>query len=144
SSPARDCCAAFSPDGKFLAYVSNATGQLHVYVATFPDLEGKWQISGEEGGGEPVWSPDGTELFYRSGNQLIAVPIQTEPTFSAGRPTPLFEKAYVSGGIAAVPYYDISPDGQRFLMVKQEQGETQIHVVLNWFEELKRLVPTGE
>ena len=142
SSPARDCCAAFSPDGKFLAYVSNTTGPLHVYVATFPDLEGKWQISGEEGGGEPVWSPDGTELFYRSGNQLIAVPIQTEPTFSAGRPTPLFEKAYVSGGIAAIPHYDISPDGQRFLMVKQEQGESQIHVVLNWFEELKRLVPT--
>ena len=144
SSPLLDCCARFSPDGKWLAYVSNETGQHHVYVTPYPEPNVKWLVSGKEGGGGPVWSPDGTELFYRSWTKMMVVSVQTKPTFSSGRPRVLFEGAYVTS--AALPgvsqYHDIHPDGQRFLMIKPDQESHQINVVLNWFEELKRLVPT--
>ncbi len=73
---------------------------------------------------------------------MMAVSIQTEPTFRAGRPEVLFEGSYRATPVpAGLQYYDISPDGQRFLMIKREREEAQIHVVLNWFEELKRLAP---
>ena len=103
-------------------------------------------VSGDQGGGEPVWSPDGTELFYRSGNKMMAVTVETEPTFRVVKPEELFEGSYAvsTTNPGFLQYYDISPDGQQFLMIKQEQtGVAQINVVLNWFEELKRLVPTN-
>ncbi len=144
SSPKLDCCARFSPDGKWLAYVSNETGRHHVYVSPYPEPTVKWLVSGEAGGGGPVWSPNGTEIFYRSGGKMMAVSVQTKPTFSSGRPRVLFEGAYVTStslpGVSQ--YHDIHPDGQRFLMIKEGQDSGQINVVLNWFEELKRLVPT--
>jgi serine/threonine-protein kinase len=93
-----------------------------------------------------VWNPNGRELFYRAGDKMMAVDIATQPGFAAGTPRKLFEGRYE---LAPVPIndYDVSPDGQRFLMVKpteQEQAApTQINVVLNWFEELKRRVPAG-
>ena len=141
-SPNYECCAQFSPDGKWLAYVSDERSQLHVYVSPYPEPSVKWLVSGEEGGGEPVWSPDGRELFYRSGDKMMAVSVQTEPTFSVGKPRVLFEGSYVTTQFApGKQYYDISPDGQLFLMIRAA-GQAQINVVLNWFEELKRLVPT--
>ncbi len=92
-----------------------------------------------------MWSPDGTELFYRSGDQMMVVSVQTEPAFNTGRPRVLFEGSYLSTTISlGYQYYDISPDGQRFLMIKEAgANQSQINVVLNWFEELKRLVPTN-
>ncbi len=94
-----------------------------------------------------MWSPDGHEIFYRSGNQMMLASVQTEPTFRAGRPEVLFEGSFMRTrrGQIAMPYYDISPDGQQFLMIKAAEGSqsAQINVVLNWFEELKRLVPTN-
>ncbi len=136
------CCSQFSPDGKWLAYVSNETGQQHVYFSPYPNPNVKWQVSGEEGGGQPVWSPDGRELFYISSDQMLVVSVQMEPSVSLGKPRVLFEGSYVTSQFAFwKQYYDISPDGQRFVMVKEE-GTSQINVVLNWFEELKRLVPT--
>ncbi len=134
----------FSPDGQWVAYVRTERGQLQVYVSPYSEPEVKWLVSGEEGGAEPVWSPDGSELFYRSGDQMMVLSVQTEPTFNAGRPRVLFEESYLSSSISlGYQYYDISPDGQRFLMIKEVgAGEAQINVVLNWFEELKRLVPT--
>ena len=136
----------FSPDSKWLAYVSNQTGQRHVYVSPYPDPEVKYLVSGDQGGGEPVWSPDGTELFYRSGNKMMVVTVETEPTFRVGKPEELFEGSYTVSAInpGFLQYYDISPDGQRFLMIKKDEqmAAGQINVVLNWFEELKRLVPT--
>jgi len=132
---------AISPSGRWIAYESNESGRYEIYVRPFPKVgEGKWQIS--SGGGEdPVWAPQGQELFYRNGQALMAVGIKTEPTFTPGRPVVLF-----TGDYQSIPYnrqYDVTPDGRRFLMIKQERtGIAQINVVLNWFEELKRLVPT--
>jgi len=135
--------AVLSPNGQWLAYILREGGESSVYVSRYSEPEAKWQISGEEGGREPVWSPDGTELFYRSEDRMMAVSVEKEPTFSAGKPEVLFEGSYLSSeSDPEFQYYDISPDGQRFLMIKEEQERGQIHVVLNWFEELKRLVPT--
>ncbi len=136
----------FSPDGRWLAYLSDESGRNEIYVRPFPKVEeGKWQIS-TDGGGEPRWAPNGRELFYRtgSGGQMMAVDITTEPTFRAGSPRLLFEGSYQSGDVGGA-FYDVTPDGQRFVMVQAQQqgtGANQINVVLNWFEELKRLVPT--
>ncbi len=138
----------FLPVGKWLAYVSDESGLLQVYVRPFPEPDVKWLISEEdEGGGQPVWSPDGKELFYRSGDKTMLVSIQTQDqTLRAGSPRVLFEGQYVSHSTPpGFQYYDISPDGTRFLMMKEglAQAQAQINVVQNWFEELKRLVPTN-
>jgi eukaryotic-like serine/threonine-protein kinase len=135
----------FSPDGRWLAYISNETGRHEIYVQPYPGPGGKWQIS-TEGGTEPAWNRNGRELFYRSGNKMMAVDIATQPGFSAGTPRMLFEGRYIPAPFPTTNY-DVSPDGQRFLMIKPSEQEqaasTQINVVLNWFEELKRRVPTG-
>jgi serine/threonine-protein kinase len=139
-----DAAPRFSPDGHWLAYDSDESGMYEVYVQPYPGPGGKWQIS-TEGGTEPVWNPNGRELFYRSGDKMMAVDIATQPGFAAGKPRMLFEGQYEGAG--PVANYDISPDGQRFLMIKtneQESAPTQINVALNWFEELKKKVPTGK
>jgi Tol biopolymer transport system component len=136
----------FSPDGRWLAYISNESGRYEVYVQPYPGPGGKWQIS-TQGGTEPVWNPNGHELFYRSGDKMMAVDITTKPELIASKPRMLFQGRYEQ---APFPNsnYDISPDGQRFLMLKPgdsaETAPTQINVVLNWFEELKQKVPTGK
>jgi serine/threonine-protein kinase len=130
--------AMISPDGRFLAYVSNASGRPEVYVQTFPEPGGKWQVS-SAGGSEPVWARSGKELFYRIGNQMMAVSVDTEPSFTAGKPTALFPDPYLkSGWFQAI--YDASPDGQRFVMVQssdEAEGSTQLNVVQNWPELLR-------
>ncbi len=142
TSPNFEAHTKFSPDGKWLAYVSDELGLNQVYVSPFPNPDDVKYLVSEEGGGQPVWSPDGTELFYRIGNRMMVVSVQTKPTFRPGRPEVLFEGEYLSSGyVSGYQYYDISPDGQQFVMIK-EAGQGQINVVLNWFEELKRLVPT--
>jgi Tol biopolymer transport system component len=135
----------FSPDGRWLAYISDESGRYEIYVQPYPGPGGKWQIS-TEGGAEPMWSRNGRELFYRSGGKMMAVDIATQPGFTVGKPRMLFEGQYVPTPTTS-PNYDVAPDGQRFLMLKPvEQAQaapTQINVVLNWFEELKRRVPSG-
>jgi Tol biopolymer transport system component len=143
-TPFNESAPRFSPDGRWLVYISNESGRNEVYVQPYPGPGGKWQIS-TEGGMEPVWNPNGRELFYRSGDKMMSVDIATQPAFAAGKPRILFEGQYVPTPLTG-PYYDVSPDGQRFLMLKpaeREQAPTQINVVLNWFEELKRRVPAG-
>jgi len=135
----------FSPDGRWLAYLSDESGRYEIYVQPYPGPGGKWQIS-TEGGTEPVWNPNGRELFYRNGDKMMAVDISTQPGFAASTPRMLFEGRYEQPPVP-VHNFDVSPDGQHFLMLKpvdQEQAApTQINVVLNWFEELKRRVPAG-
>ena len=142
-TPANEGAPQFSPDGRWLAYVSDESGRREIYVQPYPGPGGKWQIS-TEGGAEPIWGRNG-EIFYRSGNKMVAVETTTQPTFSAGKPKVLFEGAYVPTRLAAATY-DVSADGQRFVMIKEEQtsSATQINIVLNWFEELKQKVPTGK
>ena len=133
----------FSPDGEWIAYSSDESGRREVYEP-YPGPGGKWQIS-YNGGLGPVWNPEGGELFYRSGSSMMSVAIDTESGFTAGAPQKLFEGPYVPTGFS-YPNYDVTADGQRFLMLapvaSQSGGATQINVVLNWTEELKRLVPT--
>ena len=128
--------ARLSPNGRWLAYESNESGRFEVYVQRFPGPGGKWPIS--TGGGQvPVWARNGRELFYRNGDQMLAVAIQTEPSFVAGRPEVLFEGKYLNR-------FDVAPDGQRFLMVaRPEPPPNRIHVVLNWTGELSELAPTN-
>ena len=136
--------AEISPDGGWLAYQSNTSGQDEIYVRPFPNVEdGQWLIS-RGGGTRPLWSPDGRELFYLdSGNRLMAVDVQTKPSFAPGNAEELFGGYYAR---QAGRTYDISLDGERFLMIKQsgsdETSSTEFILVQNWFEELKRLVPT--
>jgi serine/threonine protein kinase/Tol biopolymer transport system component len=140
--------AEISPDGRYLAYQSNESGQLEVYVRAFPDVRsGPWQIS-TAGGTRPAWGRNGRELFFLDGsNALTAVPVRTSgPTFIAGTPAKLFDTNYLEPNPAR--HYDVSPDSRRFLMIKDSVNSganataRSMVVVLNWTEELKRLVPT--
>ena len=144
ATESRETAPSISPDGNWIAYASDETGQREVYVQRFPGLGAKKPIS-TDGGGQPVWSPDGSELFYRGPRGMMAVPVDTEPTFSAGDPEVLFEQQYHR--FRSSRTYDVASDG-RFLMIKDgaTTGEAaptaQIIIVENWFEELKRLVPS--
>ena len=140
--------AEVSPDGRWMAYMSNESGRTEVYVRPFPDVDdGKWQIS-RDGGAAPVWSPDGRELFFRApgGGDMLVVAVDTEPVFSPGNPEVLFEAPYRSSAPGRGRPWDVAADG-RFLMIKESgsgqeaSGPAQINVVLNWAEELKRLAP---
>jgi serine/threonine protein kinase/Tol biopolymer transport system component len=143
-TPFNEADPRFSPDGRWIAYMSDESGRSEIYVQPYPGPGGKWQIS-TDGGTEPVWNRNGRELFYRNGNKMMAVEITTQPNFALGNPRVLFEGPYV---LATVPIsnYDVSPDGRRFLMLKgdeQSTTATQINIVLNWFEDLKRRVQAG-
>jgi len=136
--------ANLSPDGNWLAYTSNESGRREIYVRPFPDIDtGKWQVS-TGGGTVPVWSPDGSELFYWNRTEFMRVTMDTSSRLTAGVPEVLFSGPYYYG--YSTPSYDIAPDGSRFLMLKPIEDESgtrpQINVVLNWFEELTARVPT--
>jgi hypothetical protein len=129
---------SFSPDGRFLAYVSNESGRAEVYVQSFPGPGGKWQIS-SSGGSDARWRADGKELFYRAPDQkLMAVEIRGGDTLEAGVPQPLFPGRVVSG--PARNKYLPAPDGQRFLFVAPlgREAMTPTTVVLNWYTGLGR------
>ncbi len=134
--------AAFSRDGKWIAYTSDESGQYEVYVRPFPGSGGKRQIS-NAGGEEVIWSSDGRTLLYREGLKWMSVAVQTQPEFRAAAPRLMFEGPYLNvPGVS----YDVAPDGQRFIMLEEsikQPPTTHLNVVLNWFEELKRRVPAG-
>ncbi len=140
SSPGQEGgLAALSPDGRWLAYVSAVTGAPEIWVQAYPDTGAPIRVS-PNGGFEPVWGPEGRELFYLEDDKMMAVRVETDPEFRFQPPEVLFEGGYV---LDRRPAYDVGPDG-RFLMIKNEEPETvPINVTLNWFEELKRLVPTN-
>ena len=146
NAPFDEVQPSFSSDGKWLAYVSDEAGRNEVYVRPFANSGGRTQVS-TQGGTEPRWARNGRELFFRSGNKMMVVEISTEPALKATAPRVLFEGRYIrSGTRPGYPEYDVTADGRRFVMVQPvepESAPTQINVVLNWFEELKRLVPTN-
>jgi serine/threonine protein kinase len=138
-SPFRKSGPKLSPDGQWIAYTSNESGRDQVYVQPFPKGGAKSQVS-TEGGREPVWNRNGRELFYRNGDFLMSVDVRTNPAFDAGQPRILMR------GQGQVSGYDVSADGQRFLFIEQDGAPgtpAQVNLILNWFEELKRLVPTN-
>ena len=143
----REFDGEISPDGRWLAYESNESGQYQVYVRPFPKVDsGRWQIS-TAGGTRPLWARNGRELFYVDGKDtLTSVPVQTGGlTFSAGAPAKVFDAKIFPVGRT----YDVSADGQRFLLIKDSVGAGEASttstasmvVVLNWTEELKQRVP---
>ena len=138
-----------SPDGKWMAYTSSESGEEEIYVRPFPDVdEGQWQVS-KDGGTSPLWSHDGEELFYRKGDEVIAVSVETEPTFNTVKSETLFRGNYVYISAPDFHPWDIHPDGKRFLMIKDSLDDTStegglkpgINIILNWFEDLKQKVP---
>ncbi len=135
--------AAASPDGRWLAYQSNESGRPEIYVRELVGSGGRWPIS-TGGGEEPRWSPDGKELYYRVNNQLIVVQVETGSSFHASTPGGLFNEVYDLRSNSGETY-DVDPRGGRFLMIRpaKEDASTQIRIVVNWFEELRRLVPAN-
>ena len=137
-TPFNEIYPRFSPDGHWLAYVSDESGQNETYVQPYPGPGEKTQVS-TEGGSEPVWSRNGRELFYRNGDKMMVVDVRAQPAFTAGSPRLLFEGRYEPTQTGSAGY-DVSLDDQRFLMVQAaepDQAATQINVVLNWFQQLK-------
>ena len=139
--------AALSPEGRWVAYESNASGTYEVYVRPFPDADSALHPISTNGGTTPLWGPDGRELFYQNDGRLLAVPVQTDPTFARGTATVVMAGDYrlseVESGSRA---YDIDPSGERFLVVKptgalDSRSLWSPTFVLNWFEELTERVP---
>jgi serine/threonine-protein kinase len=126
-----------SPDGRWLAYQSNESGLMEVYVRPFPSVgDGRWQLS-NGGGATPAWSRTTQELFYTNGDTMMRVPFVTSPTFSAGRPEQLFRGLpFASGGGRS---FDVAPDGKRFIAVKDvgrtDDGPAFI-VTTGWTQQL--------
>jgi eukaryotic-like serine/threonine-protein kinase len=141
ATPRDERAARLSPDGRFLAYVSDQSGDTEVYVRSFPDSSGTWLVS-QGGGTEPAWSPNGRELFYRSGDWMMAVPIVTSPRFSAGRRDSLFAGPYVPNPTHT--NYDVHPDGNRFVMVRSSESERRVVVALNWLTLLSERTRSGD
>jgi len=137
-----DLSPTISPNGRWLAYSSDETGENQVYVVPFPNSgDGKWAVSGA-GGFTPVWSHSGNELFYRTPEAMMAVQIEAGATFRAGASTVLFPAEDYDASVLH-PQYDVAPDDSRFLMIRQTGGDDEPRMILvqNFFEELKRLVP---
>ena len=138
-----------SRDGRWLAYESNSSGATEIYVRPFPNVDGgQWQVS-TAGGNMPLWARSGKELFYFDADgALLRVPVEASgATWHAGTPTKLLERGYYAPSGYVGRTYDVSPDGQRFLMIKAPTIDANaappaLIVVQHWGEELKRLVPT--
>jgi serine/threonine protein kinase len=124
---------AFSPDGRWMAYVSTESARAEVFVQPVPAGHGKWQVS-TKGGTQPIWSQDGKELFYWSGDgKIVAVPVKIGAQFEAGVPKDLFSVSTIGLGVLSIRrYYSVTPDGQRFLVVQGVPERTQTILLQNW------------
>jgi len=145
SASAGSSTPRFSPDGRWVAYQGNESGGWEVYVRAYPGADQRVQVS-TGGGHDAVWSADGRELFYRNGDRFYVVPVTSGPGFSAGSPRLLFAGPYFDSGPLASSDYDVSRDGQRFLVVRvgeEESAPRRFHLVQNWFKELEAKVPTS-
>ncbi len=143
NSESNERAPMFSPDGNWITYVSNELGRDDIFVRRFPFQEGMWTIS-DGGGTDPMWAPDGKEIFYRNGDEMWSVTVETRAGFEVIGRQLLFKGDYYRG--TNYTAYDYDPKSDRFLMIKnpEEVPERQINVVVNWFEELNKFVPTDK
>jgi hypothetical protein len=127
--------ARFSPDGHWIASASAQSGRAQIYLQAFPGPGERVQVS-TDGGREPVWAPDGSQLYFRNGTKFMAVDVKTRPTLAVGKPRLMFEGDFV----LSHHDYGILPDGRHFIMIQPVGGKmppAELHVVVNWSEELK-------
>ena len=131
SPTATETGGRFSPDGRSLAYASDETGRMEVYVRPFPEDGGRVQITAG-GGRRPIWAPDGKRIYYRDGTKVMAATLARDPLFRVVTREALFDGRYEAD-------FDISKDGARFLMIQSASAGTDLVVVPNWRTELRRL-----
>ena len=135
SSPSAERYPSLSPDGRWLAYESDASGRSEIYVRPYPAMDSTQQLS-NAGGSFPVWGSDGRQIYFHQGRALVSVAVDGGVTF--GPPEVLFERSFAVQNY----YFDVAPDGEHFLMLRPAvSGVLELIVVENWFEELKQLVP---
>jgi len=123
-----------SADGKWVTYTSNESGRFEVYVRPFPGPGGKWAVS-TDGGDQPLWNPNGREIFYRDGTNVMVASVTTSPTFAVLSRKPLFEDRYDNAGTQD---WHVFPDGNHFAMVRPVQNESELTVTLNALTEVRR------
>jgi Tol biopolymer transport system component len=141
-TPAYEGGAQLSPDGRWLLYQSDASGRAEIYVRHYPALDRQWQVS-EGGGVQARWSRNSREIYYRSGQRIVAVPLDAngpDPVF--GKPASLFPDEYDFGAGISIANYDVTPDG-RFIMIRRGANGSKLRAVVNWTEELKQILAAG-
>ena len=142
-SPSEDMWPSLSPDGRWILFSSMDRGRYQYQLYLRPFAGGAPIQITTDGGDQGRWARDGREVFFRASSRMMRVPIQTSPELIVGKPEELFAGAYYESP-DGTPNYDVSPDGQRFLMIKpgdQERAPASSHIVLDWFEALKQRVP---
>jgi hypothetical protein len=142
ATPAYEGGAQLSPDGRWLLYQSDVSGRPEIYARRYPSLDRQWQVS-DGGGIQARWSRDGREIYYRGGRQIQAATFDAsggEPVI--GKPASLFPDVYDFGAGASIANYDVTPDG-RFIMIRRGVNGGKLRVVINWTEEVKRILASG-
>jgi len=130
-------CPAISPDGAWLAFVSDVSGELEVYICRFTDCRAKTQIS-VDGGSEPVWARDGSSLYYRSGSRIMHAAFNSATGARVGRPQVVVDGPFEPGAVTGLPNYDVDVNGRLYLVAQTaHQAEpTAVSVVVNWFDDV--------
>jgi serine/threonine protein kinase/Tol biopolymer transport system component len=142
-TPSYEGSGRFSPDGRWIAYSSDESGRMEVFVRPADGPDRRWPVS-SDGGTQPVWNPNGKELFYRNGTRMMVVPVVASgEELKLSQPVQLFDRPYAFGSGTTVPNYDVTPDGQRFVMVKDASRETHVNVVLNWRQAVSARAPVN-
>ena len=141
ASPFEERSMALSPDGHWMAYVSDESGRDEIYVRSFPEPSGRWQIS-VAGGLEPRWAHSGRALFYRTGDSLVSVAVTTGTTFVPGQRSLVFTRPYFLGDTHHA-HWDVAPGDRGFVFIRQGTETPSLVVALNWFAELKRRATGG-
>jgi len=142
ATTATEIMPSVSPDGRWLAYLSNESGRMEVYVRPMPGPGARVQIS-TDGGSEPMWSPTGQEVFYRAGGKLMAAHIAWRGDAATVTRSALFDDSYTSGGLGHAGY-SVAPDGNHFVFMKSAAGDSKAIVTLNWFEEVQQRMASAK
>ncbi|MCP5117854.1 MAG: hypothetical protein GY953_44105 [bacterium] len=137
-TPFNEEAAKFSPDGRFVVYVSDESRRYEVFIRSFPRGDYKWQVS-IGGGSQPRWSKDGREIFFVHGDTLMVVPVSTAPNFQLGPPAELFRSTGFRSSRTYAPQYDVSASGDRFVTIEAagEVAAPVIRVIQNWYSEFQ-------